>query len=302
MDTTPALRIAHQSQGVVTWAQLRRGASRRCIDAAVGSGELQRVGRGRYALATSPLALRAALRLGGVASHLSAAQLWMLPLLRSPSVADVTVPASSSALPPRGVRLHWSTIDDSQARGRVTAPLRTVLDCARSLPFAEALAVTDSALRLRLVDRDELVAAAAACRSPGSRQARRVADWADPLAANPFESGLRAVVHELGLDGFAAQCRFAVPGSSGFVDVGDPHRRIALEADSFEHHGHRSALHRDCRRYSDLVAAGWLVLRFSWEDVMFDRARVSDVIARTVAQRPCTPGEVRTAGGASPAR
>jgi len=48
----------------------------------------------------------------------------------------------------------------------------------------------------------------------------------------------------------------------------DVDRRIILEADSFEWHGSRRALVRDARRYNNFVIAGWLVLRFSWEDVM----------------------------------
>ena len=41
-----------------------------------------------------------------------------------------------------------------------------------------------------------------------------------------------------------------------------------LEADSFEFHGERAALSRDCERYDELVARDWLVLRFTWEQVM----------------------------------
>ena len=40
-------------------------------------------------------------------------------------------------------------------------------------------------------------------------------------------------------------------------------------ANPFEWHGSRSALRADCRRYNGLALAGWLVLRFAWEDVMF---------------------------------
>jgi very-short-patch-repair endonuclease len=71
----------------------------------------------------------------------------------------------------------------------------------------------------------------------------------------------------------------ALPGGRIRVDLGDGRRRIALEADSFAHHGHRSALRSDCRRYDELVRAGWAVLRFSWEDVMFHEAWVAAVVA-----------------------
>ena len=43
-----------------------------------------------------------------------------------------------------------------------------------------------------------------------------------------------------------------------------------LAANPFEFHGHRAGLRRDCERYTALALRGWLVLRFSWEDVMHD--------------------------------
>lgn len=61
--------------------------------------------------------------------------------------------------------------------------------------------------------------------------------------------------------------------------------QVVLEADSFEWHGDRGALHRDAHRYNALVAAGWLVLRFSWEEVMFHPERVRTVLEAVVAAR-----------------
>ncbi|MCW2843636.1 MAG: hypothetical protein JWN22_1552, partial [Nocardioides sp.] len=62
-------------------------------------------------------------------------------------------------------------------------------------------------------------------------------------------------------------------------DLVDERLRIVVEADSFEWHGKRSALARDARRYNSLVAAGWLVLRFAWEDVIHDPDHVRRVLA-----------------------
>jgi len=50
----------------------------------------------------------------------------------------------------------------------VTSPLRAVLDCVRTLPFADGLAVADSALRRGEVDTDELAAAVAALSGRGT--------------------------------------------------------------------------------------------------------------------------------------
>jgi very-short-patch-repair endonuclease len=68
-------------------------------------------------------------------------------------------------------------------------------------------------------------------------------------------------------------------------DLVDEELRIVLEADSFEWHGGRAALKRDARRYNLLVVDGWLVLRFAWEDVMFDQRYVRSVLLRLVARR-----------------
>jgi very-short-patch-repair endonuclease len=66
-------------------------------------------------------------------------------------------------------------------------------------------------------------------------------------------------------------------------DLVDRDRRIVLEADSFEWHGDRAALRRDAKRYNRLVIDGWIVLRFAWEDVMFDQDYVRDVLVAVVA-------------------
>lgn len=63
-------------------------------------------------------------------------------------------------------------------------------------------------------------------------------------------------------------------GKTIHLDLADPHRRIAIEAESFEWHGESAALTRDCRRYNTLVLLGWQVIRFSWYLVMFDPAYV----------------------------
>ena len=65
-------------------------------------------------------------------------------------------------------------------------------------------------------------------------------------------------------------------------DLVDERLKLVVEADSFEHHGSRKALVIDCARYDNLVADGWTVLRFAWEQVMFQAAWVrSTLVAAT---------------------
>jgi very-short-patch-repair endonuclease len=44
-------------------------------------------------------------------------------------------------------------------------------------------------------------------------------------------------------------------------------------------------LRRDARRYDAFAVRGWLVLRFTWEDVMFDQAWVRSTLQAAVAER-----------------
>ncbi len=287
MDLDGVIHTASDHQGALTWGQLLQRHPRRTLEAAVEAGVLVRLARGRLALSTTPDPLRQALVHRGVVSHESAARLWFLETLHEPTSTHVTVPARGrSRSVPRGTRLHWGDLAPGEIRGRVTSPLRTVLDCARTMPFADALAVADSALRRRAVEPDELAAGAFGLRGRGAVAARRVVGAADGRAANPFESGLRAVVLGRRVAGFVPQLPFRTPRTSGYLDLGDPLRRVALEADSFAFHGSRPALDRDCRRYDELVRTGWSVLRFSWEQVMFDHEWVGDTVVETLAHVP----------------
>jgi very-short-patch-repair endonuclease len=159
--------------------------------------------------------------------------------------------------------------------GDVTPPLRTVLDCARHLPFGEALAIADSALRLKKVEPAALAEASRACQGPGRTAVLRVAAAADRRSESALESMLRARVLDAGYTGFVPQYRIKDRSFYARVDLADPALRVVLEADSFAHHGTRQALRRDCRRYVELATRGWILLRYSWEDVILDDSWVA---------------------------
>jgi very-short-patch-repair endonuclease len=120
-------------------------------------------------------------------------------------------------------------------------------------------------------------------RGPGSPQVRRVCRNADERAANPFESTLRAIAHDVpGLD-VVPQVVIADGDFTARPDLVDERLWLVLEADSFEWHGKRSALASDARRYNLLVVRGWIVLRFTYEDVMFRADEVRQTLSAAVA-------------------
>ena len=224
---------------------------------------------------------RVAAAIGGVASHLSAAVLLGVPVKWRPTEPWVTVPRHRRVRGRPRAHVVMNDVLPEETTGLTTSPLRTLTDCARRLPFDEALAVSDAMVRRGLVDRFDVDQAAKRARGPGSAAVRRVAEMTDGGAENPFESCLRAIA--LGIDGLEVRAQWPVDVGP-FVahpDVADPVLRIAMEADSWEYHTRRAAHDRDCERFSLLAASGWTVLRFSWEQVMYRPVWVADVIGRT---------------------
>ena len=267
---------------------LRKLTTRARIRRAVRRGRVVRDARGRYALPTAQEGLRAANRLAAVLSHLSAAAHWGWELKHQPPRPSVIVPRNRNVPPDRrdGVDVVWADLPPDEIRdGRVTSPDRTVIDCIRSLPFDEALAVADSALRHRHLTKARLVFLADRVTGKGAPQARRVAAHASGKAANPFESVLRAVAIEVrGLD-VEPQVWLDLDGVRMRPDLLDRRLRLILEAESFEWHGKRLALTNDCVRYNAFGLAGYVVLRFSWEQVMLQPEYVARCLRRFVEGR-----------------
>lgn len=247
---------------------------RRAVERARLAGDIERARRGRYALpALEPLLLLAH-RLHAVVSHESAAALWTMEVATKPTRHHLTIGRQRASLKRGDVVTHWADLAPCDRRDEVTSPLRTVLDCARTLPFRESLVIADSALRTRLITTQDLTSAGAALRGAGSATVRRVTESADPRAGSALESLLRGLLIDAGMSNFEPQVSIRDDTFFARVDLADPAARLVLEADSFTHHGHREALARDCWRYDELVIRGWTVLRFAWEHVMFDEAWV----------------------------
>ena len=290
MTDLPVAEVVRRAGGRAETAPLLQRVPRRALDRALRSGEVVRAARGVYALPSLPPARAVAVRARGVLSHASAAAHHGLKMVTEPDAVHVSVPHGRRPEPVDGVRYHYRTLPpDDVTRAGVTTPLRTVLDCAAVMPFREALAVADSALRSDLLFPDELRAGAAVLRGPFSAGPRRVAAHADGRAANPFESALRAVLLDAGIRAFTPQVtiRTTATGTTttARVDLADAGLRLVVEGDSYTYHGGRAAFSADCRRYDELVRARWIVLRFTWEHVMFDDAWLVGVVRDVVAWR-----------------
>lgn len=281
-------RTVAELGGCATWRQLRRRHRRRPIREAEAAGELVRAGRGRYVLASVGEHRRVAHARSATLSHLSAALHHGWGVKAPPTAPWITAPRGRRLRPKHyaGTYVHRADLTSDDIEDGVTTPLRTVLDCARTLPFDEALAVADSALRAGHIAPAQLVLASEGLRGPGAAQARRVARHADGRAANPLESVLRAIALDIPGIQVSPQQTVADEGVFAVVDLADPRRRLVLEAEGFEYHGSRDQWRKDCRRYTGIVSAGWWVLRFTYEDVMHHPEVVRAAIERWLANRP----------------
>lgn len=268
--------------GIADRRALLAVCSRRALDAAVRDGSLVQMGRSRYALLAADEARVAAARVGGVVSHLSAALAHGWKVKAPPMTPYVTVRRTRGRIDPHGVVLNWGSLTSAELAAGLTDPVRTVIDCARALPFDDALAVADSALRSGMVHRAELIAAATASPRTGRSAALRVTRAASGKAANPFESVLRAIA--LRVPGLHVVPQGLV-GDIGHADLTDASLRIVIEAESFEFHALPEAFRYDVRRYTAMTRAGWVVVRFVWEDVMHRPEYVEAVLADLVALR-----------------
>jgi very-short-patch-repair endonuclease len=273
--------------GVATRTALVAVCGRAAVDRALHSGSLTVLARGRYAAIQLQEDIAAAYALSGHLSHESAALRHGWAVLEVPDRPHVTVPAKRKVAQASRKRawIHYADLHVDEVTGAGTSVDRTLGDCLRALPFASALAVADSALRSGCSEA-RLIRVAGELRGPGAKRARTVAGEANALAANPFESALRAIC--LGIRGLKVRPQVPLYAGAEFLgrpDLVDTDLGIVIEADSFQWHGTRGALVRDAQRYNGFAAAGWLVLRFTWEDVFLHAHRVEEVLRIAVARQ-----------------
>jgi hypothetical protein len=203
----------------------------------------------------------------------------------------VLVPPRSAWRGPRGVSVHRSllTPDDSltveDGDVRVTTPLRTAWDVAALETVRTAVALLDGMVRAGHLDLDEFRRLHASAR--GRWRASRVAKvlpLIDGRSESPPESWVRVACARAGLPAPIPQFTVVEDGRFlGRVDLAWPEQRVIVEYEG-AYHFDGLQISRDDRRYEQLVAAGWLVIRLSASDLR-DLDAVVERIARALDHR-----------------
>lgn len=268
---------ARRQEGLITRAQaVDAGLTPRGVDRRVAGGLLKPIYRGIYRVTGSPETWRQALLAAclwseGVASHRAAASLWKLGGIKQP-VIEITSPKK---LRSHGAIAHCAILSPSDVTTignlPVTTPTRTLLDLAAVLerdPFEAYLA---DALRLELTTLDRLqrlVDKAGGKGRRGSKALRSTLGITAERVESILEYKLLRLIRRSRLPQPVGQFEVCDDGKLvARVDFAYPEIKLAIEADSYRHHGERYAWKQDLKRRNALTARGWHVIHATWSDV-----------------------------------
>jgi len=255
-----------RQSGVVRAADLRaHGLTDWEIRKASTNGGLTWVRQGWYALPGADSPVVEAVRRGGALSCVSALKwhgVWVPPIARS----HWRVPRH---------RLDGKSCHGYGASPPVAAavdPVLTAFGCAARCLSAESLVVVaDSIMNKRLAEladlRGEVSAAPVRVRELLGRCDKRAESGTETMARLRFRSRRIRVRIQVYIAGV------------GRVDllIGD---RLIIECDSTEHHTSRANYANDRRRDRRAVARGYLVIRLTYEEVLFGWDEViADIVA-----------------------
>ncbi|MGH2756233.1 MAG: endonuclease domain-containing protein [Actinomycetota bacterium] len=219
------------------------------------------------------------------ASHRAAAALWSLDG-SEPSVIELTVPSSRKS--PNGVVAHKGSLGPGEVTNvssmRVTSPTRTILDLAAVIDEAALEIALDSALRrgltsLSYLQRKHEERSARGRRGTGvvSRLLRERTPC-ERAPESPLETKFVRLLRE---------ARLPAPHAGHEVgpyrlDFAYPSIKLGIELDGYAFHSSKAAWQRDHKRHNELVALGWTLLRFTWDDVAKRRNQVAREIRRRI--------------------
>lgn len=290
---TQLARHAAHHHGIFRTADARAGGvSRQDIRTLVTDGWCVLLSPGVYRVSAAPISDHQRVLAevwshppGAVASHRAAAYIWRL-LGYHRAVIDVSVPTGRNQRPADRVRTSlWLppqhiTVRDSIP---VTRVARTIFDLAGLEPIGRMKETIDDAMARGLCTQRQLETVFFVMARRGRRgtaSMRELLEGMGPGYIAPA-SELERVARNLFADRGIPPPRFEVHLGDddviGRVDCTWTEARLVVELDSERFHGSKAARERDRKRDNRLVAAGWRVIRFTWDDL---KERPDEVVAQ----------------------
>ncbi|SDH96197.1 Very-short-patch-repair endonuclease [Arthrobacter subterraneus] len=250
-----------------------RGLSKRQIANSVARGEVLRLRAGVLALPGAPEDFSAAVLNNGLLTCASAAGRYGLWLLNPPARPHLSC-------------LHGHSRDYANHRQRTVPaheylPLVGIPDvlvhALQCLPPVEAAVLVECSIR-----RGDTVRPFLLERLRGDRNGRARA--ALNLVTGCAESAIEVVARILFRSaGFHVETQVPIPGV-GRVDF-LLEGFVVVEVDGAAYHSDRRALRRDLQRNNAAIIGGYLVLRYSYEDIMFNQEAVLEQVSAVLSGR-----------------
>jgi hypothetical protein len=292
--------LAVRQHGVIARAQaLAQGMSLSAIDRRVQSGEWLKLLPATYALRGSPASFMrratAAYLWAGKGALLSHDTSGVLFDLDGVSTRKISVSSPRRLSSPRIV-VHRRPTDGLRSKVmdvvRVTSIEQTLLDLGGTLSIERLELAVDSALRLGLTRFDRLlrhVEKFGGQGVAGSRALAQLLKVREPCP-RPTDSILEVELLKLArnFDLPTPVAQFVVvlrEGLTVHVDFAYPDQMLAIEVDSVRWHSGVRAIKWDNERQNLLVALGWRVLRFEWDNIVNRPAVVAAQILAALQER-----------------
>ncbi len=271
---TPLLTWMHERDGIAHSRDLHAdGYSPHQIRRAVDAGQLERVRRSWLLTPQCTSDRRAAAEVGGRVTCVTAARNMGLWTADADST-HLVVPPTASRIAGPGRKLHWGSGPIPVGRHTVEEPLLNVLfHVARCMEPADAVTIWENALRTDLVTLPQLRRTEWRSTTVGGIL-KRVAVQSDSVLETRFLAIMRScgvrVLQQVLIDGHPVDAL-----------IGE---RLIVQVDGFEFHSKPKDRRKDLRQDARLTLLGYTVLRFDYQQVMFDQEYVKETILNAVAQ------------------
>jgi len=240
---------------------------------AVDAGSLERMHRSWLLSPSCSAARRAAAQVSARITCVSAAReqgLW------TPDAEGIHVAVTRTACRTKhpGLTVHWGEGPVPVARFAVVEPTLNVLfHVARCLVPSSAATVWESALRTGAVTLPQLRRT-----RWGTPAATQVLDRIGAQSDSGIETTFVGIAHSCGVE---VRQQILIDGHPVDALIGE---WLVVQLDGFEFHGKPKDRRRDMRQDARLALLGYTVLRFDYQQVMFDPRYVQDTLQNAIAQ------------------
>jgi hypothetical protein len=197
---------------------------------------------------------------------------------------EFIVPGRANSIRLAGCRLRFDGTTAFAAPLGIpsTNEARTLIDLVAGMSFRDGVVVVEAALRADPQLAGELAhERRRGLPRRGALTVQRVLDFASPLSESVLESHASVLWAERGLPAPIQQAVIRLDGRFvARVDFLWPAARLVVEVDGLAKYDAAGTLQDEKARQNRLVAAGYTVLRFTWQDI---RMRPDSVVRQVTA-------------------